>query len=64
MGTRGGNLTDVMQANFSNGTKLPFGPNMDSGVVHWQQVHSRWVTSAIKAGLVKDGHPKTLTVEV
>ena len=64
MGTRGGNLTDVMQANFSNGTKLPFGPNMDSGVVHWQQVHTRWVTSAIKAGLVKDGHPKTLTVEV
>jgi hypothetical protein len=53
-----------MHANFSNGTKLPFGPNMDSGVVHWQQVHSRWVTSAIKAGLVKDGHPKTLTIEV
>jgi hypothetical protein len=64
MGSRGGNLTDLMQAQFSNGNKLPFGPNMGSGVVDWATVHTRWVTTAIKAGLVKDGHPKTITIDV
>ena len=64
MGTRGGNLTDLMQAQFSNGNKLPFGPNMGSGVVDWATVHTRWVTTAIKAGLVKDGHPKNVTIDV
>lgn len=64
MGSRGGNLTDLMQAQFSNGNKLPFGPNMGSGVVDWATVHTRWVTTAIKAGLVKDGHPKSITIDV
>ena len=64
MSTRGSNLTDLMQAQFSNGNKLPFGPNMGSGVVDWATVHTRWVTTAIKAGLVRDGHPKSVTIDV
>ena len=64
MSTRGSNLTDLMQAQFSNGNKLPFGHTMGSGVVDWATVHTRWVTTAIKAGLVKDGHPKSVTVDV
>ena len=64
MSTRGSNLTDLMQAQFSNGNKLPFGHHMGSGVVDWATVHTRWVTTAIKAGLVKDGHPKSVTVDV
>jgi hypothetical protein len=64
MSARGSNLTDLMQAQFSNGNKLPFGPNMGTGVVDWATVHTRWVTTAIKAGLVKDGHPKSVTIDV
>lgn len=64
MSARTANQNELFQSFFSNGTKLPFNGGQAEKQIDWANIHTRWVTTAIKSGLVKDGHPKAITIEV
>ena len=64
MSARTANQNELFQSFFSNGTKLPFSGGQAEKQIDWANIHTRWVTTAIKSGLVKDGHPKAITIEV